>query len=541
MTDIKQGQGFLEISAEEVYKKLVNDRQPYERRAISCAEVTIPSLFPKDSDNANTTYQTPYQSVGAHCVNNLTAKLMLALFPMQTWFKLSMNEMIAKQLSGNDGDMKTQIEEGLAMVERIMMNYIESNSYRVVLFEALKQLVISGNALLYVTDPSEGLTSYNPLKLYKLSKYVVQRDSYGNVLQIVALDKVAFNALPEDVRNSIKVEGEIKPDTEMEVYTHVYLDEETNNYKKYEEIKGELIQGTEAEYPIDGNPYIPIRMVRLDGESYGRSYCEEYLGDFKSLETLSKALVEMTAIASKVLFLVKPEGITQARRLNQAQNGAFVSGRREDIDSLQLEKQSDFQIAKAQSDDISRRLGMAFMLNTAIQRSGERVTAEEIRYMANELETTLGGVYSILSQELQMPIIKVLLKILQATSKIPNLPKEAIEPVVSTGLEALGRGQDLERLSTVIGAWAQLAPLAQDPDLNMRNIKQRIASAAGVDVTGILLSLEEKQQQQAEAMAQQAGMAGAQSLGSSAGAMAGQDPEAMMQQAMMAQQQGATL
>lgn len=538
MADIKQGEGFLELSAEETYKKLINDRQPYERRAISCAEVTIPSLFPKDSDNANTTYQTPYQSVGAHCVNNLTAKLMLALFPMQTWFKLSMNEMVAKQLSGNDGDMKTQIEEGLAMVERIMMNYIESNSYRVVLFEALKQLVISGNALLYVTDPSEGMTSYNPLKLYKLNRYVVQRDSFGNVLQVVTLDKVAYNALPEDVRSNMKMEGEIKPDTEIEVYTHVYLDEETNNYKKYEEIKGELISGTEAEYPVDSNPYIPIRMVRLDGESYGRSYCEEYLGDLNTLEKISKALVEMTAIASKVLFLVEPAGVTQARRLNQASNGDFVAGRREDINSLQLEKQADFNIAKAQSDDITRRLGMAFMLNTAIQRSGERVTAEEIRYMANELETTLGGVYSILSQELQMPIIKVLLKLLQATSKIPNLPKEAIEPVVSTGLEALGRGQDLERLSTVINAWAQLAPLSQDPDLNMRNLKQRIASAAGVDVTGLLMSIEEKQQQQAEMMAQQAGMSGANAMGAQAGAMMGQDPEMMAQQMAMAQQQG---
>ena len=42
-------------------------------------------------------------------------------------------------------------------------------------------------------------------------------------------------------------------------------------------------------------------------------------------------------------------------------------------------------------------------------RSAERVTAEEVRYMAQELETALGGVYSILSQEFQYPFVNLLL------------------------------------------------------------------------------------------------------------------------------------
>ncbi|WP_416142558.1 portal protein, partial [Escherichia coli] len=82
------------------------------------------------------------------------------------------------------------------------------------------------------------------------------------------------------------------------------------------------------------------------------------------------------------------------------------------------------------------RLSYAFMLNSAVQRTGVRVTAEEIRYVASELEDTLGGVYSILSQELQLPLVRVLLKQLQATQQIPELPKEAVEPTISTGLEA---------------------------------------------------------------------------------------------------------
>ncbi|WP_338419937.1 portal protein, partial [Xylella fastidiosa] len=68
-----------------------------------------------------------------------------------------------------------------------------------------------------------------------------------------------------------------------------------------------------------------------------------------------------------------------------------MPGHRADTAYLQLGKQADLTVAKAVSDQIEARLSYAFMLNSAVQRTGERVTAEEIRYVASELEDTLGG------------------------------------------------------------------------------------------------------------------------------------------------------
>lgn len=526
-------EGFAENGAKTVYDQLKNDRASYETRAENCAKYTIPSLFPKDSDNASTDYTTPWQAVGARGLNNLASKLMLALFPMQTWMRLTMSEFSAKNLLGNEEQL-TKVDEGLSMVERIIMNYIESNSYRVTLFECLKQLVVAGNALLYIPEPDG---DYNPMKLYRLSSFVVQRDGRGNVLQIVALDKMAYSSLPEDVRNSLGSDGDHKPEDVIEVYTHVYLDEESGDYLKYEEIEGEEVDGTDGSYPIDACPWIPVRMVRIDGEHYGRSYCEEYLGDLRSLENLHEAIVKMSMIASKVIGLVDPAGITQPRRLTKAQTGDFVSGRKADIEFLQLEKQADFTVAKAVADNLEARLSFAFMLNSAVQRTGERVTAEEIRYVASELEDTLGGVYSILSQELQLPIVKVLLKQLQATSQIPELPKEAIEPTVSTGLEALGRGQDKEKLMEFVTALGQLSALNGDPDINVATLKLRYANAIGIDTSGILLTAEQKQAQMAQQAAQTGLDNAAGAAGAGVGAMATESPEnlqAAAQQAGMA-------
>ena len=318
-----------------------------------------------------------------------------------------------------------------------------------------------------------------------------------------------------------------KGDDILDLYTHVYLDEESGDFLKYEEIDGTEIDGTDASYPVDACPYIPVRMVRIDGESYGRSYCEEYLGDLRSLENLQEAIVKMSMIASKVVGLVNPAGITQVRRLTKAQTGDFVSGRKQDIEFLQLEKQADFSVAQSVSTAIEARLSYAFMLNSAVQRTGERVTAEEIRYVASELEDTLGGVYSILSQELQLPMVRVLLKQLQATDQIPELPQEAVEPTISTGMEALGRGQDLDKLERCIAAWSALAPLAQDPDLNMTTIKLKIANAIGIDTSGILLTEEDKQALLAQQAQQQGVMSAAQAAGAGAGALATSSPEVM--------------
>lgn len=516
-------QGLAEDGAKAVYDRLKSDRAAYETRAENCATVTIPSLFPKESDNASTNYTTPYQAVGARGVNNLAAKVHLALFPLEPWMKLKVSEWQAKQLVADPEEL-AMVEQGLGMVERIVMSYMEANSYRTTLHELIRQLVIAGAGCLYLPPP-ENSTQGSPMKLYTLHNHVVQRDSFGNVLQIVTLDKVAFAALPEDVRT--KLDGEHKPDEEIEVFTHVYLDDESGDYLSYQEIDANEVEGTDGSYPRNACPWIAVRWTKRDGEHYGRSHVEEYLGDLNSLENLHEAMIKFSMIASKVIALVNPNGVTQVRRLTKATTGAFVPGKKSDIEFLQLEKTADFSVAKSVADAIEARLSYVFMLNSAVQRSGERVTAEEIRYVARELEDTLGGVYSILSQELQLPIVRVLLNQLQATQQIPDLPQEAVEPTVSTGAEALGRGQDLDKLTQFLQALTLVAPLEKDRDLNVTTIKLRLANAMGLDTSGLLLTQEEKAQKQAEAMAATGGDNLAASVGAGAGSMMTQDPDTM--------------
>ena len=499
MTDIKSKFPIVDIgdpqreTAKALYDRLKSERDQYTDRAEKCAAMTIPSLFPKDSDNESTNYMTPNQSIGARGLNNLASKLLLALFPPNSlFFRLSPTEQVMAQLAEQPEQLQ-EIERALEKLERRVIHYIESQQIRVTIKEALNQLLIAGNALLFL-PPAEG-----GAKLYRLSNYVLQRDALGNVMQLCTKDTLSLATLPSEVQAIVVADGAKHEATEpVDVYTHVYID--GDQYLSYQEVNEELIQGSEQSFPLNKSPWIALRMVKVDGESYGRSYVEEYLGDLESLDVHTEALRNLAAITAHILYLVNPTGITQVRRLAKAQSGSFVAGRVDDVQALQTNKGNDLQVSLQYVQSLEQRLGYIFMLQSAVQRNAERVTAEEVRYVAGELEDTLGGTYSILSQELQLPLVRRIMVQLESQGEIPALPDGTVEPTITTGLEAIGRGHDLNKLLTLKDIIAS-TPNSENY-LKTNTFIAMCATALGIDTEGLLKTDEEIQaeMQQAQMM-----------------------------------------
>ena len=167
---------------------------------------------------------------------------------------------------------------------------------------------------------------------------------------------------------------------------------------------------------------------------------------------------------------------------------------------LQINKTSDLQITQTAIQAIESRLSYAFLLNSAVQRNAERVTAEEIRYVANELEDTVGSIYSILSQEFQLPLIRRFMVQMTLENVIPDLPQGAkgIEPVITTGIEALGRGHDLSKLDTFI-RYATVFPEAFQTSVKQAEILRQIATSLGIDASAVVKSDTEMEQEQMQA------------------------------------------
>src|SRR5690606_19590600 len=121
------------------------------------------------------------------------------------------------------------------------------------------------------------------------------------------------------------------------------------------------------------------------------------------------AYTEATAVAADIKWLVSPQSLVDVKELNDSRSGSYHVGQAGDVTAIQLNKMMDLQTVYTLMDSLTRDLAQVFLLNSAVTRDAERVTAEEIRANIQELETSHGGIYSRLADEWQRPLIMMLL------------------------------------------------------------------------------------------------------------------------------------
>ncbi len=381
------------------------------------------------------------------------------------------------------------------------MDYIAASNDRVVVHQALKHLIVSGNALIFMGKDG--------LKHYPLNRYVVNRDGNGNVIEIVTKEMISRKVLGLELPKPPEA-GPNAPDSyedDAEVYTCVKMDESSGRWTWHQEVDDIVLPGSRSTAPKNTSPWLVLRFNTVDGEDYGRGRVEEFIGDLRSLDGLSQALVEGASVASKVIFLVSPSSTTKPQTLSKAGNGAIIQGRPEDVGVVQVGKTADFATASQMVQQIEKRILEAFLVMNV--RQAERVTAEEVRLTQLELEQSLGGLYSLLTVEFLIPYLNRILLVLQRSNQIPKLPKDLVRPKIVAGINSLGRGQDQQALTQFIGTIAQtLGPEALMKYVDPSEAIKRLAAAQGIDVLNLIKSPEtmEAEMQQQQAMAAQQGL-----------------------------------
>jgi hypothetical protein len=227
---------------------------------------------------------------------------------------------------------------------------------------------------------------------------------------------------------------------------------------------------------------------------------------------LSQAIVEGSAAAAKVVFLVSPSSTTKPKTIADAGNGAIVQGRPDDVGVIQVGKTADFRTAAEQMSTLERRISEAFLVLQV--RQSERTTAEEVRLTQMELEQQLGGLFSLLTVEFLIPYLNRTLHMLQRTNQLPKIPKDVVRPQIVAGVNALGRGQDQQSLVQFAQTLAQtMGPEIMAKFLDPGEYVKRLAAAQGIDVLNLVKTPEtmaaereqQMQQMQQQEMLKQAG------------------------------------
>lgn len=493
MADLQEPDAMTTAAAR--YESLTTDRSPFIDRAERCSELTIPFLM----EQRTMEIRQDFQSLGARCVKNLASKLLLALFPPGApFFKLSVDDFVLETLQGGENEDPTgEIEAALAKIERSVTKRLEGGGYRAPVAMALEHLLVAGNALLEALPTGK-------IKFRSLRSFVVKRDLYGNLIEVITKDELSKYALPKNLREIAEATPERMDKGEdgksIALYTQAKLD--GNTWTVMQELGGIEVPGSTSKYPKDKLPYLVLRFQTVEGEDYGRGYVEEYRGDLMSFDSLQESMVGFAAVASKILLFVDESGFTSRREIQNARNGELLEGRASDVTSFQIEKMQDFQVASAVSESIRIRLEQAFLMASSAQRQAERVTAEEIRLIAGELEQTLGGLYSVLAQELQLPLVTLMMHQLQRARQLPRLPDDTVSPQIVTGLEGLGRNSELQRLQAFLGNLQVLGPEPVVEYLKVGAFIQRLGAALSIETEGLTRSEQEVQQARQQAREQ---------------------------------------
>ncbi len=479
-----------EETIKERWRLLDAQRETKLERARKCAALTVPSVLPPQGWTEQEQLPQPYSSVGARGVTNMASRILSAMLPLNDtpFFRFDLS-------SGIEPDQN--IWNFLESLSYQVHNKLNSKNLRETIFAALQHLIVAGDVCLIMED------DYN-FRLLRLDQYVARRSVEGELKELIYIEYVAKDN--DQPATDMFYQPTLELDRKGYDTWFIRLTKEDDGTWKYraEDSEGDLKD--EGAYTV--SPYVCLRWSSVAGENYGRSHCEDIIGDLVTLESFTEALIEGTAAGSAFWIGVDPAGITELDDVVGTPNGSFVAAREQDIFTLSPSGTMNPQIQATQNgvETMRREVGNAFLLTGSAIPSGERVTATAVRMIGSELETILGGAFSAIARDLMEPIVRRTVFLMLANQEIdPRLADQFSEGgiltvEIVTGLQALSRDSDLQKLMQM-GEMVRNLP---DPAMSLfrwQEYARALITSIGFDATK-WVKTEEEAKQQAQEIAQ---------------------------------------
>ena len=448
------------------WDQLSNARGDLLTRCEQYAAWTLPNVFPEDNfGGLPTETMLSNDSIGARGVNNMANKVVTTLFrPQGSFFRLYLDaeqKELLEQMSQDSkkadiGNAIGQLERVFTSQERKAMDRLNMVQFRDKAVNISKLLLVTGNALQYT--PEEG-----SVQVYSLRDYVVVRDVAGTVIEIITRDTNAFETFSDEVKDQLRLSkqygnSDYEDRSDVNIYTKICLEDDGKYHITQAADLVDLDLGEQPiSYPAKNLPWQALTWNLSRGDDYGKGLVEDYSGAFHSIEVLSQTLLNIAGIMGDIKFLVNPASLLDVEVLNRSASGSYHSGKEGDVTAIELNKQRDAQFIATMIDRYTQQISQAFLLSANAIRDAERVTAEEVRMVAQELESAHGGVYSRLAHQWQQPLANILLDQLGWDGS-----EYGVEPKIITGMDTLSRVGEMENMRLWIADLAGLEAIPED-------------------------------------------------------------------------------
>ena len=489
----------------EIWEEMQTEKGDLLDRSEGYARWTIPSVMPPTA-TSNHEQEKGSVMIGARLVNHLSNRLIDVLFPVsRPFFTVALTPDALMELKKEHGEdnvsiIQEHVRSSTSNLEKVALRKLKLTEYRPVAIQVAKHLIITGNAL--IRRMPSGMRI-----MYGVNRYGIRRDMEGNELEIVLYDKKVFSTFSLEMQELIRTnqtksfQGQSGSKDEVTLLTHYYKMPD-GRWKVNQEADGVNLDNeqmlSEKDYDL-----LPLTWNLASGDYYGRGLVEDHAATFHQLDVTTDATTDLMAVICDVKFLVKTGSplAMQIPELNAAPRGSYFPGNEGDITIPELGKRGDLSVMMQAIQKWEQDLSQAFLLSSV--RDAERVTAEEIRLIASELESSYGGLYSRLALSWQQKEADYAIDQIDFGKEIDGR-LELFEVLVTTGLESLSREGQIDNLRLAISDLQMMQTVPDDlrAAINPMRFASFIFTNRSVDLKEFLNTPEEMEANREQALAE---------------------------------------
>lgn len=508
------------------FQMLYSMRQPFIDEAKDMAELVVPGMYEGCvTDPVPSTgvlfglekFEPSNQSLISKGVLLLSWTMANVILPPDgDYFSRSVEESIVSQLKqmeglrqlasqqmGQGGDppdfvpISEQVNGELLRDDIIVKRHTASSNHQEVLARTIFHSLISGLGVF-------GHLTMQEAKTYTIQNSVVVFDSSHDAVEVVVVDRMPLVSLSDAVQRKLvgKIDGlEMLRPTEqfVTVYTQQVRTSPTS-LKVNTEIEGVPIDELSFEVPATSPVLIPLPFMFMNEiDPYPIGWLTFNKGDCNSYENLSLSIEGMIAAAAKCLLGLPPGSRLTTEELREAVGLAVVptSDAKARLEFIAAPIAQNLQQCLAWHDKKERQLMMIFGMDFAVQRPGERVTAEEIQRMSDGLQKLFGATYKQLERTFQQRHARRQFQLATEAQLIRPIDEASYTLSLTAGLQAMEAQNEVSKMDQLLARDAQLAQMdaAGGSSFSRDATMQWYAQKMKLDTTDKLLTSEQQAEQ----------------------------------------------
>ena len=449
--------------------------------------------------------QRVFDSTAQNSTKRFANRLQAGLFPTnRQWCRLEPGSAVP-------AETKPQAQQVLERYVDIMFDTLRQTNFDLAMGEFLLDLSV-GTGVMMITQGDEA----QPIRFTAVPQYLVaiEEGAYGvvdNVYRKLRIKAEAIQREYPDVNISVELQDVIdnRPDEELDLFDAVIRDQETGRYHYHvvwERKKQELVYRE-----MQSSPFVVARYSKTAGEIYGRGPLVDAIADIKTLNKTLELVLKNASLAIAGVYTAADDGVLNPQNI-KIQPGAVISvarnGGPQGASLAPLPKAGDFNTSQIIIQDLRVNIKKILMDDTLPPDTMSARSATEIAERTRELATNLGSAFGRLMQEIMVPMVSRILKVLDQQGLIDMPLKVNGVEVKVVPVSPLAQAPKMEEVNQLL-EFMQIANAMGPQGQTVINVQESLAFIAermGIDQR-VLNTPEEQammmQQMQQAMMAQQ--------------------------------------